>query len=126
MENIFDPLYRNDYLAGYSNGLDPHFALADCFKSNRAYRSGFSYGRADYERMNGSISEGIPKMIVTDSVLDDFLLAGMLGMSIDSEGYTPRQLAVIEKWYQSGVEKYDLDENIYLLALLEKNGIEAH
>jgi hypothetical protein len=58
-------------------------------------------------------------------VLEDFLLAGMLGMSISDEGYTPFQIDVIEKWYQSGIEKYDANQSIYLLAILEHNGIEV-
>jgi hypothetical protein len=36
-------------------------------------------GRSEYERMNGLSSAGIPDRIVTDKVLEDFLL-GMLGI----------------------------------------------
>jgi len=74
--------------------------------------------------MNGSVQYGIPQLIVTNKVLEDFLLAGMLGMSISDEGYTLFQIEVIEKWYQSGIEKYDANQSIYLLAILEQNGIE--
>jgi hypothetical protein len=38
--------------------------------------------------MNGYLSAGIPTRIVTDKVLEDFLLAGMLGMPIDTDNYT--------------------------------------
>ena len=94
-------------------------------ENSQAFRSGFACGRSDYERLNGSISDGIPNKIVTDKVLEEFLLAGMLGISIDAEGYTPYQIRCIEKWYESGVEKYDPNESIYLLALLESNGVRT-
>jgi hypothetical protein len=48
----------------------------------------------------------------------------MLGMDIDSEGYTGYQIDVIQKWYQSGVEKYNANQSNYLISILEENGIE--
>jgi len=122
MENIFNPVYRKDYLAGYSIGLNP-FLKNNLYQNNDAFSSGFNSGRSDYERMNGNLTNGIPDKIVTNAVLEDFLLAGLLGMRIDASGYTSYQMHIIEKWYQSGIEQYDPNENIYLLALLEKNGI---
>lgn len=124
-KNIFNPLYRQDYFEGYSNGLDPN-KKKNSKKSSEAYITGFSSGRMDYESMNGSLLNGIPKRIVTNTILEDFLLAGLLGLSIDTEDYTSFQLNVIDKWYQSGIEKYNPDESVYLLAILEKNGIEIH
>jgi hypothetical protein len=64
---------------------------------------GFNAGRSEYERMNGLICNGIPQRIVTDMILEDFLIAGLLGF-IDDEGYTAHQVAMIEEWYQSGIE----------------------
>jgi len=125
MENIFNPVYRKDYLSGYSSGLNP-LIKDNFYQNNQAFHSGFASGRADYERMNGSLIYGIPEKIITNAVLEDFLLAGLLGMSINAEGYTPYQMLVIEKWYQSGIEQYDPNESIYLLALLEKNGISTY
>jgi len=74
--------------------------------------------------MNGKIIHGIPKLIVTNKVLEDFLLAGMLGISINDDGYTAFQIDVISKWYQSGIEKYNPIQSSYLLGILEENGIE--
>lgn len=125
MKNIFDPAYRKDYIDGYSSGLNPFSQLVNCRQNNEAFNAGFNYGRMDYERMNGYILNGIPKLIVTDKVLEDFLLAGLLGMNIDADGYTSHQVEIIEKWYQSGIEKYDPDESIYLFAILEQNGISV-
>jgi hypothetical protein len=122
MKNIFNPVYRQDYLEGYSNGSNPY--INDIKNENEAYNSGFCQARLDYESMNGKINYGIPQLIVTNKVLEDFLLAGMLGMSINSDGYTSYQIDVILKWYQSGVEKYDANQSIYLLTVLEQNGIE--
>lgn len=122
MKNIFNPIYREDYLEGYSNGLNPYLKIND--NKNEAYIYGFTQGRLDYERMNGKVIYGIPQLIVTNKVLEDFLLAGMLGMDIDSDGYTAFQIDVIQKWYQSGVEKYNAAQSDYLIAILEENGIE--
>jgi hypothetical protein len=122
MKNIFNPIYRVDYLEGYSSGSNPYLKIPD--NGSEAYNFGFEQGRADYERMNGKITYGIPQLIVTNKVLEDFLLAGMLGMDIDSDGYTGFQIDVIQKWYQSGVEKYNAIQSDYLLSILEQNGIE--
>lgn len=122
MNNIFNPVYRQDYLEGYSNGQNPYLEIKE--KQNEAYIYGFNQGRQDYERMNGKIVHGIPKLIVTNKVLEDFLLAGMLGISINDDGYTAFQIDVISKWYQSGIEKYNPSQSSYLLGLLEENGIE--
>ena len=122
MKNIFNPVYRHDYLEGYKVGLNPYSKGIE--HKNEAYNFGFSQARIDYESKNGKIVHGIPKLIVTNKVLEDFLLAGMLGMSINSDGYTAFQMDVIQKWYQSGIEKYDANQSIYLLAILEQNGIE--
>lgn len=122
MKNIFNPVYRHDYLEGYTVGLNPYSKEIEY--QNEAYNLGFTQARIDYESKNGKIIYGIPKLIVTDKVLEDFLLAGMLGMSINADGYTAFQIDVIQKWYQSGIEKYDENQNIYLLAILEQNGIE--
>ena len=72
-KNIFSSSYRQDYFDGYSNGQNP-FLLIDKKKSSVAYISGFNSGRMDYEEMNGQISKGIPKRIVTIKVLEEFLL----------------------------------------------------
>ncbi|MFM2212922.1 MAG: hypothetical protein RL427_185 [Bacteroidota bacterium] len=124
MKDIFNPIYRQDYLEGYAIGQNPYAKLSDK-DSNEAYKDGFHQGRLNYESMNGNVEFGIPQLLVTNKVLEDFLLAGMLGMSISDEGYTPFQIDVIEKWYQSGIEKYDANQSIYLLAILEQNGIEV-
>ena len=122
MKNIFSPVYRQDYLLGFSKGQNPYLNIEE--NQNDAYVLGFNQGRLDYERMNGKVAYGIPKLIVTNKVLEDFLLAGMLGISINDDDYTAFQIDVISKWYQSGIEKYNPDQSSYLLALLEENGIE--
>lgn len=124
MKNIFDPVYRHDYLEGYSCGLNPYAKPLN--HQNAAYDFGFNQARDEYEKLNGKISYGIPQLIVTNKVLEDFLLAGMLGMSINSDGYNGYQIDIIQKWYLSGVEKYDVNQSIYLLAILEQKGIEIY
>lgn len=123
MDDIFNQVYRKDYFEGYENGLNPFVQLLNCKQTSLAFTSGFTNGRLEYENCNGFINNGIPDKIVTSKVLEEFLLAGILGIKIDADGYTDIQINVIEKWYESGIEKYDPNQNIYLLALLEKNGI---
>jgi len=122
MKNIFNPVYRQDYLEGYANGLNPYINMTT--DQNEAFAFGFEQGRIEYERLNGKIAYGIPQLIVTNKVLEDFLLAGMLGMDIDADDYTAFQIDVIQKWYQSGVEKYNPNQSSYLLGILEDNGID--
>jgi hypothetical protein len=124
-KNIFSAAYRQDYFEGYSKGLNPFLQLE--FKiHSEAFTSGFTSGREDYEQMNGRIVDGIPKRIVTNKVLEDFLVAGLLGLSFNTDGYTAFQLNIISQWYQSGTEKYDPNQSIYLFAILESNGIAIH
>lgn len=124
-KNIFSTSYRQDYFQGYSNGQNP-FLQIDSKKNSVAFISGFNSGRMDYEEMNGQISKGIPQRTVTIKVLEEFLLAGLLGLSIeDTDDYTLYQLNIIAKWYQSGVEKYDPSQSVYLFEILEENGIQV-
>ncbi len=122
-KKIFDSVYRQEYFEGYSKGLNP-FPLTNWNKGSEAFNSGFATGRMDYEEMNGKIKEGIPQRIVTNKVLEEFLLSGLLGLSIDADGYTAYQLNVIQKWYQSGIEKYEPNQSIYLFEILNDNGIQ--
>ena len=122
MKNIYSTAYRQHYFEGYSIGLNP-FLEFNYLMKNEAFITGFNSGRSEYERMNGFICDGIPQRIVTDKVLEDFLIAGLLGLPIDDHGYTLHQVDMIEEWYQSGVEKYEPNQSISLFKLLEKNGI---
>lgn len=123
IQNIFNPIFRQDYLDGYSKGLNPYSKNSSVHKSD-AYNFGFNSGRKSYEDMNGSIANGIPHLIVCEAVLEEFLLAGLLGLKIDTYGYTTHQLDILSKWYQSGIEKYDVKEGLYLIDILEEKGIE--
>lgn len=125
MKKIFSPVYRDHYLDGYSRGLNP-FMEFNFLKTNEAFIAGFDSGRSDYERMNGTISDGIPQCIVTNKILEDFLLAGLLGLSTDTENYTSYQKDVISRWYQSGLEKQEPNQSSTLDELLEKNGIQIN
>ena len=123
MKNIFNPIYRQDYLEGYSIGQNPYSKIKSD-TPNSAFNEGFDSGRFDYENLNGSVLNGIPKKIINEKILEEFLLAGLLGINIDTEGYTHFQISILLKWYQSGIEKYDPKQNTYLLDILEENGIE--
>lgn len=122
-KNIYSSAYRKKYFEGYSKGFNP-FMQDDLEKKDEAFIAGFESGRLEYESMNGKISEGIPLRIVTKKILEDFLLAGMLGLRIDSDNYTPFQISNIRKWYLCGIEMYDPNESSYLFNVLEQNGIQ--
>ena len=122
-QNIFCPIYKEEYTKGFSEGLNPHSIYHN---QTKAYTSGFDDGRQEYESMNGYIRNGVPQLIVTTKIVEDFLLAGLLGLYIDYDGYNSYQLYVLEKWYLSGIEKYDHKQSGYLIDLLEKNGIELN
>lgn len=123
MKNIFNPVYRQDYLVGYSKGLNP-IKKNSAKKKNEAFNDGFNSGRFDYESMNGCIVDGIPKRIITKKIQEEFLMAGLLGLETDTDGYTPYQLSVLVKWYQSGIEKYNPNQSLYLFGILEETGIQ--
>ena len=124
-KSIFDIVYRQEYFEGYSLGSNPYTEFSNS-KNSQAFIAGFNSARSDYESMNGLISNGIPPQIVTSNVLEDFLVSGLLGLSVDTNGYTPWQLRIIEEWYQSGTEKYDPNQSIYLSEVLKTNGISIN
>lgn len=124
-KSIFNIVYRQEYFEGYSIGSNPYTEFSDN-KNSQAFIAGFNSGRSDYESMNGLISDGIPQRIVTSNVLEDFLVSGLLGLSVDTKGYNSWQLTIIEEWYQSGTEKYDPNQSIYLSEILKTNGISIN
>lgn len=124
MNDIFNPIYREAYLKGYFNGMNPKIQLD--LIVDEAFITGFNAGRMDYESWNGSIESGIPKRIITKEVLEDFLLSGLLGLNIDTNDYSTYQLNVLSKWYQSGTENYEPKNSLYLFSVLERNGIQTN
>lgn len=121
-KSTFDIVYRQEYFEGYSIGSNPYMEFSNT-KNSQAFIAGFNSGRSDYENMNGLIIEGIPQKIVTSSVLEDFLLSGLLGLNVETNGYNSCQLRIIEEWYQSGTEKYEPNQSDYLSQVLKINGI---
>lgn len=121
--DIYSATYRKNYFEGYSEGFNP-FVQLNLQSKDEAFNLGYTSGKMDYESMNGNINDGIPLKIVTKKILEDFLLAGMLGLKIDSDDYNMYQISVIRKWYICGVEMYDPKESIYLFKILEENGIQ--
>ena len=112
-----------EYFEGYKCGLNPAIK-ANKKKHHDAFSTGFTLGRLEFESLNGSLSNGIPSSIVNTKVLEDFQLAGMLGLSIETENYTSYQLHIILQWYENGIEQYDPNQSSYLIEILESNGIE--
>lgn len=125
MNDIFNPVYREAYSKGYCIGMNPTLQH-DLSDDSTAFIAGFNAGRMDYESWNGSSENGIPIRVITKEVLEDFLLSGLLGLNIDTNDYTTYQLNVLSKWYQSGTEKYEPKNSLYLFSVLEKNGIQIN
>jgi hypothetical protein len=123
MKNLFSPPHRRDYSNGYEQGFDPS-AFCSAHDCSEAFLSGFQSGRLDYERLNGRISDGIPMRIITHATLEEFYLAGMLGLEIGAEGFTPRQVDTVSEWYRRGLERYQPQHMEYLTEVLESSGID--
>jgi hypothetical protein len=77
MKKAFSPTYRQHYFEGYSIGLNPYLEFNSAMKT--CIYNGFNAGRSE-QQMNGLICNGIPQRIVTDMILEDFLIAGLLGL----------------------------------------------
>jgi hypothetical protein len=125
IKKTIDAAYRQDYYSGYAGGMNPYIRISGNHQTE-AYTSGFKSGRYDYEQMNGHVIHGIPHRIVTKKILEDVLLSGLLGLSVDVDGYTPHQLDILAEWYQSGTEKYDPDESRYLSEILLHLGVQVN
>lgn len=125
MDNIFNPTYRAAYFTGYCTSMNPTITIQpDLSDDSEAFIDGFNAGRMDYESWNGSLDYGIALRVITKNVLEDFLLSGLLGLNIDTNDYTPYQLNILSKWYQSGTEKYEPKNSLYLFSILEENRIQ--
>jgi len=129
MENLFNPTYRKHYSKGYVFGQNPVFSefedisqVAPGF-NNDAFKSGFESGRTQYERMNGKLSEGIPTMIITDKLLEEFKFLAQIGMTLEIEGFTLRQLHFINQSRLIGESELNPNQIICLFQLLALNGI---
>ncbi len=115
---------------GYTFGQNPIFLDFEDLTTvapqynNEAFLAGFKSGRIKYERINGKLTDGIPTKVLTDKILQDFLLAGELGMPMESEGYTDHQKTYIAKYYRSGCQYYNSDNDISLYSMLSEFGIE--
>ena len=122
MNNIFNPIYRKEFMDGYTSGNNP-FSKLETSKKEEGFIVGFNKGRSDYEYLNGRVEHGIPNKVLTIKILEDYLLAGMLGMKIDFDEYSEYQLQIIHKWYMSGVEKFDENHYNNLGYVLSQKGI---
>ena len=129
MENLYDPKYLKRYKQGYCFGLNPVFSdfedisrLSTRFNT-QGFRDGFACGRMEYEALNGSLENGIPAKILSQTVLDDFLLLGMTGMAPEMSGYTQTQKRHILKSYERGLRQHNPDHDIILFSLLDESGV---
>lgn len=120
-KETIDLVKARQYQQGYRKGHNPFILLGK--KHSAAYILGFNEGRQDYEALNGFLNHGIPLRIVTFTTLENFQLAGMLGLPVDTEGYTESQINVLAEWYKAGTEQYDPNPSLALSELLEENGI---
>ncbi|HEX9981100.1 MAG TPA: hypothetical protein VGB50_11110 [Flavobacterium sp.] len=130
MENTYNPRYQKLYSQGYTFGLNPIFIDWEDITNvaprynNDAFLSGFMYGRKDYERFNGAVSDGIPELVLTEKILENIRMTGKIGMSFDAKGYTKHQLKFIKEYYERGCREYEPDQDISLYSVLAINGIE--
>ena len=130
MENLYNSTFRKQYMNGYIFGQNPIFLDFEDLTNvapqynNEAFLAGFKSGRKKYERINGRLEDGIPNKILTDKILEDFLIAGELGMPMDAVGYNSLQISYITKYYRNGCQYYNSDNDICLYSMLCEFGIE--
>ena len=67
-KKIFDIVYRQEYLEGYSIGLNPYMEFSN-IKNSQAFIAGFNSGRSDYESMNGLKNTNLIKVIIFQKYL---------------------------------------------------------
>ena len=130
MENTFNFKFKKKYLQGYTFGLHPVFydcedmlSVAPHFNTE-AFIAGFHDGRLAYEKLNGNVANGIPHQIITEKLLDGFLMEGKMGMSLVTDGFTSHQITFIRKYYLKGCSQYESDFDISLYSLLAINDID--
>lgn len=130
MSNTSECKFDKQYKQGFAFGIYPAFAdcedLSKCAKeyNNDAFKLGFAAGRIEYENLNGPISSGLPKKILTPKLIDHFELLGKIASPLEAEGFSKHQMAVIEKAYRKALETYSEAVNFLLEDFLRKCGIE--
>jgi hypothetical protein len=122
IKDTFGPRKVKEYQKGYDKGQNPFLEIPG--DSSDAFILGFTTGRQEYEDRNGRLTDAIPLRIVTTKTLEDFQLAGMLGLQVDTENYNEHQLNILSEWYKVGTQQYDPASGQALLALLEMKGIQ--
>ncbi len=129
MEHLFHQEYRKAYDQGYTFGLNPAFSCCEDVtklapnQRNEAFVSGFKIGRKEYEKLNGSVADGIPPVILTERILLGFRIDAQLGIPLQTDNFNPRQLEFIRYHYDRGAKRYHLDQHLNLYRILVDNGI---
>lgn len=127
MEHLYSEFRHYDQ--GYTFGLNPVFANCEDLSNvapaqrNEAFIRGFTIGRREYEKLNGKVAAGIPKVILTEKLLIGFAIDGQLGIPLQAENFNDRQLQIIRQHYEYGASRYNFCKNESLFHLLIDNGI---
>lgn len=129
MENISHPEFQKFYDHGYTFGMNPIFEECEDLSRiapkyrNEAFLRGFTVGRNEYEKLNGSVCDGIPNQILTERILLGFRIDAQLGIKLEAEGYNDFQMKLIVSHYEAGAGRYNESQNFSLYSLLGENGI---
>ncbi|RZJ34496.1 MAG: hypothetical protein EOO51_09180 [Flavobacterium sp.] len=130
MESHSNINYSKHFAKGYSLGLDPNYgSVEDIDKVSKhirrqyAFVEGFSLGRREYELINSPIGNGIPETILTFKDLNEIKLEAGLGMQLMALGYNEYQLLHIERWFNAGLNEYDIESGILLGRMLARYDI---
>ena len=131
MEHLFQEEFRRSYDQGYAFGLNPSFAKWEDLNSlapnqrNEAFVRGFKIGREEYEKLNGSVHEQMPEIILTERMLLGFRIDAQLGIPLQVAKFNDRQKQFIKLHYESGAKLYNLSQHLNLYSILIENDIST-
>ncbi|HEX9980959.1 MAG TPA: hypothetical protein VGB50_10400 [Flavobacterium sp.] len=129
MENTYSSEYMQAFIQAYEFGLNPAFIDVEDmlsvapFTNTAGHISGFMEGRKQYELLNGPVYNGIPRNILTEKILEQYMIDGIIGLSFDELGYTRHQLQHISRYYEAGKSKRNYKYSFILEHSLNQMGI---
>lgn len=122
---------QKQYRQGFAFGMSPVFVdfedSLDCGKNFRSisFMNGYNDGRSAYIRLNGDLINGIPEVLLTPNLIEEFYTLGQIGLSLDLQNkFSDFQMSVIQSFYQRGSSQQNHAWNFEVKNLLQSLGID--
>ena len=121
---------KRQYNQGFSFGISPVFTefedMTKCGKKFRsqAFQNGFNRGRSTYIQLNGELTDGLPNIILTPKIAENFIILGLIEEPLQiSKRFSSYQISVIHSYYQKGLAQKDNIFFVNLQRLLHDFGV---